>query len=203
MTQRTTLALAVAAALLPGITLAQQQPPAAAAGAVVAAEPGKEVAAATEAEVIADITAVDKATRTVTIKGPTGATWNFVAGPEVRNFDQIKAGDKVIVRTGEAISIALAKTTSPVRERVEREGMGRAKPGDKPAASFVREVQVVADVVGVDAKKNVITIKGPLRTVALKVKDPAALAAVKVGDQVDVSYVETASIVVFKGGAAK
>jgi Cu/Ag efflux protein CusF len=202
MMHKNTLALAVAALLLPGIALAQQQP-SATAGAVVAREPGKAVAAAAEVEVTANITAVDKATRTVTLKGPSGNTMNYVAGPEVKNFDQIKAGDQVVLRLGEAISFELAKTTSPVRERIEREGMGRAKPGDRPAGSFVREVQVVADVVAVDAKKQTVTLRGPQRTVTLKVQDPAKLAAVKVGDQVDVSYVETASIVVFAGGAKK
>jgi Cu/Ag efflux protein CusF len=202
MNRKTIITLAVSALLLPGIANAQQQP-SATAGAVVANDPGRGVAAAAEVEVIANITAVDAAKRTVTLKGPSGNTMNYVAGPEVKNFDQIKAGDQVVLRLGEAISFELAKTTSPVRERVEREGMGRAKPGERPAGSFVREVQVVADVVAVDKAKQTVTLRGPQRTVTLKVQDPKKLEAVKVGDQVDVSYVESASIVVFKGDAKK
>lgn len=194
---------AAIAAVFPSALLAQQQPPAAEAGAVAITVPGKDAGAAAAMEIIASVTAVDKATRTVTLKGPSGNTVHYVAGPEVKNFDQIHPGDEVAVRYGEAINFELAKTTSPVRERIEREGFGRAKPGEKPAGSFEREVTVVADVVSVDAAKPSITLRGPLRTVTLKVKDPEKIKNVKAGDQVQVTYLESVSIVVYKPGAKK
>jgi len=39
--------------------------------------------------------AVDQATRKVTLKAADGTTTSIVAGPAVRNFSQIKAGDQV------------------------------------------------------------------------------------------------------------
>src|SRR5262245_43341478 len=70
-----------------GISAAQAQKPAVTGGAVVASEPGKAAAVAT-AEITATVVSVDKATRTITLKGPQ-RTVDLVAGDEVRNFDQI------------------------------------------------------------------------------------------------------------------
>ena len=39
------------------------------------------------------VTAVDPATRTITLQGANGNTVDVLAGPEVRNFQQIKPGD--------------------------------------------------------------------------------------------------------------
>jgi len=39
-----------------------------------------------------------------------------------------------------------------------------------------------------------VTLKGPNRTVELKVKDPALLQKIKVGDQVDATFTEAIAI---------
>ncbi len=41
---------------------------------------------------------VDYENRTGNLKLPDGTMLTFKAGPEVRNFDQVKAGDKVLIR---------------------------------------------------------------------------------------------------------
>src|SRR4051812_45918630 len=43
-------------------------------------------------EVSATVTAVNSTTREITLKGEDGRTGSYVAGPEVKNFAQIKAG---------------------------------------------------------------------------------------------------------------
>ena len=43
----------------------------------------------------ATITAIDKATRDVTLKGPQGNEMTVTAGPEVKNFEKLKVGDQV------------------------------------------------------------------------------------------------------------
>lgn len=85
----TLLALCVGAAMAgekPGVT----------GGAVVASEPGKVVVDDT-VKVTAKVTAVDKATRKVELKGPEGRTVSVVADDGVKNFDQIKVGDMVVL----------------------------------------------------------------------------------------------------------
>jgi len=95
-------ALALIAAAMGSSVLAQQ--PAATGGAVLASEPGKAAVART-VEVSAQVLAIDKATRTLTLRGPKGAALDVVAGDEVRNFDQIKVGDYVVARYVAALTL--------------------------------------------------------------------------------------------------
>ncbi len=46
----------------------------------------------------ATVGAIDHENRTGTLKFPDGTTATFKAGPEVRNFDQVKVGDQVYIR---------------------------------------------------------------------------------------------------------
>lgn len=46
----------------------------------------------------ATVDSVDYENRTGTLKLPDGTMLTFKAGPEVRNFDQVKVGDKVLIR---------------------------------------------------------------------------------------------------------
>jgi Cu/Ag efflux protein CusF len=183
-----TAVLSVAAAVP---ALAQQ--PAAEAASVTGAAPG-QAAAANVVRITASVEGVDAADRTVTLKGPRARVVTLPVGPEVANFDQIKAGDIVVVRYIEALSLDLKKAGADLRERTEAETSGTAKPGERPAAGDVRQVTVTADVIGVDPKRQIVTLRGPKRTVDLKVRDPSQLRLIKVGDQVDASYTEAAVI---------
>ena len=190
------LALALAAAL-PLSSAAQQKQPAQPqqpqVSGVVASAPGQAAAAAV-GTVSATVEAVDKATRTVSRKGPKGNVVDVVAGDEVRNFDQIKKGDKLTVKYAEALTLELKKDGKAVVGRTESEAMKRAQPGQKPGGGALREVTVVADVVGVDPVKKTITLKGPKQTVELNVQNPDQFKVVKVGDKVEATYTQALAI---------
>jgi hypothetical protein len=186
--QLTALAIAIAAIGMPAHALAQG------AGAVVTREPGK-VAAAEAVQISATVQAIDKAKRLITLKGPEGNTFDVTAGPEVRNFDQIKVGDRVVARYVEALSLELKKASgSGIRERVEREGVAVAQPGEKPGMAVGRQVKVVANVVGVNPAKQTIRLRGVKRTIDLKVRDPNQFKLVKVGDQVEATFIEAVAL---------
>src|SRR5271155_2959690 len=70
-------------------------------GTMTATAPGKGVAVNT-IEITAAVEAVDKAARTVTLKGADGHERTITVGPRVKNFKQIKVGDLVAVRYVEA-----------------------------------------------------------------------------------------------------
>jgi hypothetical protein len=59
-------------------------------GVVVERAPGA-VGVAQTIDVTATITAVDAASRAVRLKGPDGKEVSVIAGPEVKNFDQLQA----------------------------------------------------------------------------------------------------------------
>jgi hypothetical protein len=94
--RKLTLAAAAVISLAAATALAQT-------GAAVAAksDPGK-VAMAEAVRMAATVEAIDKDKRLVTLKGPEGNSFVVQAGAEVRNFDQIKVGDQVVVRYIEA-----------------------------------------------------------------------------------------------------
>jgi hypothetical protein len=142
----------------------------------------------------ASVEAIDPASRTLTLKGPRGQVVDLAAGPEVRNFDQIKVGDLVVVRYVQALTLELKKGGAGIRERSEKKDAARAPAGAAPAAGAARQVTVVADVVALNAKTQTVTLKGPKRTVNLKVRDPEQFKLVKVGDQVEATYTEAAAI---------
>jgi Cu/Ag efflux protein CusF len=164
-------------------------------GAIVASQPGK-VAVADTVRATATVTAIDKAKRLVELKGADGETFVVQAGPDVKNFDQIKVGDVVVASYVEALTLELKKGGGGIRERIERENAVAAQPGQMPGAAAGRQVTVIADVIAVDTAKQTVRVKGPKRTVTLKVRDPNQLKLIKVGDQIEATFTEAVAIAV-------
>jgi hypothetical protein len=142
----------------------------------------------------ATITAIDAASRSVTLKGPQGKEMTVVAGPEVKNFAQLKVGDQVEAQYVEALVLELKKGGGKAVARTEKGGAAAAKPGATPGAMAGRQVTVVADVVNVDAPTQTVTLKGPQRTVDVKVRDPEQFKLIAKGDQVEATYTEAVAI---------
>ncbi len=162
--------------------------------AAISSEPGKAKAVRT-VEISARVVSIDKAARTVTLKGLRGNLVDVVAGDEIRNFDQIKVHDRVVVRYTEALALELRKTKSGSRDVTVSEGSSQAKPGEQPAAAGARQVTAIADVIAVDPKNSTITLKGPRgNVVVLDVQNPDQFKVVKKGDQVDVTYTEAVAV---------
>ncbi|HUI98689.1 MAG TPA: hypothetical protein VLY46_00555 [Usitatibacter sp.] len=183
------LAIAVAAALSP-VAFAEQPMVTGAIGTA----PGKG-AAMQVVQVSATVESVDAATRTVTLKLPNGEMRSFVAGDEVRNFDQIKAGDKLSVKYLEAFTIELKKNGKDIVGRTESASLERAAPGEKPGGVAKREVRAVADVVDVDEQKMIVSVRNDKGEITdLHLQDPEQVKLVKKGDQVEAIYTEALAI---------
>ena len=161
--------------------------------AVVEKGPGVATAAQT-VKMTAAIVAIDAATRSITLKGPQGKEVTVTAGPEVKNFAQMKVGDQVNVAYTEALTLELKKGSGKAIARTEQTGAATAKPGERPAGLVGRQVTIVADVVDIDAATQTVTVRGPQRTVELKVRDPEQFKLVAKGDQVEVTYTEAVAI---------
>jgi Cu/Ag efflux protein CusF len=161
--------------------------------AVMKSEPGK-VTLADAVKATATVEAIDAAKRLVTLKGADGNSLVVQAGPEVKNFSQIKVGDLVVVTYLEALTLELKKGGGAMREKTEKETMAAAKPGERPGAAGARQVTVIADVIALDAAKQTVRLRGPTRTVDLKVRDPAQFKLISVGDQVEATFTEAAAI---------
>ena len=156
--------------------------------------PGKAIGEGTR-KTSATITSIDAATRNVTLRRQDGKVVTVALGEEVRNFDQLKLGDKVVAEYSQAIALELKKGGGGATAATGGETLKRSEPGQKPGGKAVRQVSVLADVVTVDAKKKVVTLRGPAgNLVELAVEDPEQLKNIKKGDQVEALYSESLAI---------
>ncbi|WP_342050178.1 MULTISPECIES: hypothetical protein [unclassified Cupriavidus] len=162
--------------------------------------PGQATASAT-ATAVATITAIDARNRRITLKTPQGRVMDMTVGPEARNFEQLRVGDKVTVSYQEALTVSLKKGAGEATVQ-EREIAERSQPGAKPGGTMGREVTVVAQVVAVNKDAQIVTVKGPRGQVMdLHVSDPAQMQDVKRGDRVQAVYTEAIAISVEPGAA--
>jgi hypothetical protein len=172
--------------------LAQSQPTATT--AVMAASAPGTGTIATSTTVTANVTAIDKATRQVTLKLPDGKTKTVTAGAEVRNFDQIKVGDTIVIRFVEALTLTLKKDGKELRSRTETPAAVRSAPGERPAGAVGKQTEVTANVIALDPKTQTVTLQGPKQTVDLRIPDAGQFNLIKVGDQIQATYVEAVAV---------
>jgi len=136
-----------------------------------------------------EVVKVDKKTRTITFKNKEGES-KFVAGPDIKNFDQIKKGDRVNVNYELAVAIELIKTKSDgVRSKTETNTVTKSKSTEKPSETITNKTTIIADIVEVNREKKLVSVKGPSgKITTVTVKNPALLADIQVGEQVKVIY---------------
>jgi translation elongation factor P/translation initiation factor 5A len=164
------LTLAVAAAMAAGC-------------ATTSAKPGGMVLETVTAT--ATVEAVDAAKRTVTLKFADGKTQTYKLGPEVKNFDQIKAGDRVKSTMVESVAVFVRKSDEPPGV-AEGRTVQVAPKGAKPGALITDTVEVTAKVEAIDYQKRTVTLRQPngaQKTFAVD-KSVEKFNTVKTGDEV-------------------
>jgi hypothetical protein len=192
MQSKSVLILVAAFAAVPAIALAQQ--PGASAVMMEAKGPtGAGVAQGVEIQ--ATVTAIDKAKRTVTVKGPQGKVRTLTVGKEARNFDQVKVGDTITLTYVEAVTLSLEKAEGAKPGITVSDELKRAAPGAKPGGVMSSQTTIVGTVTAIDAASRLVTVRGPGgNEVDIKVEDPAKLKNVKTGDLVKATYTEALAI---------
>jgi Cu/Ag efflux protein CusF len=108
-----------------------------------------------------------------------------------------------VVRYIEALSLTLKKNGKELRARKDSSDAARAAAGQKPGGAVARQVEVTADVIAVNSKTHMVTLRGPEHMVDLNVPDPGQLKLIKVGDQVEAVYTEALAVSVEPVAKAK
>ncbi|MFI5185048.1 MAG: hypothetical protein ACHQNV_11650, partial [Vicinamibacteria bacterium] len=130
--------------------------------------------------------------------GDDGQEYSFVAGDAVKNLAQVQKGDVVTATYTEAIAYEVKKGGKATAAAATVAG-GAAPLGAKPAAAVGDKVTVTVAIAAIDTKVPSVTFKGPGgNTRTIKVKDPAKLKGVSVGDTVELTYAEALAIKVEK-----
>jgi plasmid maintenance system killer protein len=162
-------------------------------------KPPVAAVAAQEAALIYDgeVIKVDAATRTVTLKNQDGET-SIVAGPEVKNFAEIKVGDRFDVVYELAVAVELVKVKNPgVTSEQVTTTTATAPQGDKPGMITTNTITATANIESIDAAKNIVSLKGPKGNIfKVKVQNPDLMKDIAVNDQVRVVYTEAIAAVV-------
>ena len=162
-----------------------------------AAESPTDVALSEAVVVTADVVGIDRADRMVTLVGPRGNVVEIEAGEEVRNFDQIKVGDKVKMTYYESVALYLGIPGSQP-EADAAEVVGRAAKGEKPGGVVVGAIDVSATVRGIDKKKRELTLEMPNGHVVTHKVDPSVKAfdTLRVGDTIHARLTRALAIAV-------
>jgi hypothetical protein len=137
------------------------------------------------------VSAIDRATRTVTLLNADGEPRTVGVPPDMKSFDTLKVGDHVDVDYTESIGVALMPAGSKASLSETITGGRTGEPG---VAAVGRQIAATVEVVGVDEVMNKVTFKGPkgnVRTVTIY--DPAIqkkLTSLQPGQMVQITFWE-------------
>ena len=148
-------------------------------------------------EAVASVTKVDKATRDLTISTSDGRTAVIKAGPEVKNFDQIDAGDQIRVVYVESVAFDIRLPGTATPGVTVSGGTESAAAGKKPGAVGARMITITATIEAIDRNPDSVTLRGAngeLRKI--NVRNPKHLENVKVGDLVEIIFAQAVAAVV-------
>ncbi len=143
----------------------------------------------------AEVIAVDPSTRNVALRLNDGSEVAFQAGPQVRNLDQVEAGDAVRVSYLESIVYHLRKPGEAAPGVQVEAGTLRSEPGERPGSAVARSIFVTATVRAVDPKGPSVTLadaNGEERT--FRVRDADRLKGVKAGDLVEFTFTQAIAV---------
>jgi hypothetical protein len=147
---------------------------------------------------VAVVESTDPTTRQILLSGPGGRLMTLTAGPEIRNFDQIQAGDRLVLTFRKAVAVQLAPPGAALPPPAGLLGASRAARGELPAGAGFEVVQVTVHVDAVDRAAHSVTFTDPdgvSRTV--EVHNPAMIRfarRLKPGDNVQIDYLQSISI---------
>ncbi|HYG85706.1 MAG TPA: hypothetical protein VD978_05570 [Azospirillum sp.] len=147
----------------------------------------------------ATVTAMDKDSRTVTLRYPDGIEETVKAGPEVRNFDQIRVGDTVLAEYARQTNI-FARPPLSGTSATARSSFNRAQPGEMPRGTAVQTTEITAVIEDIDQAARRVTLRGPqgrARTIQVS-PDVQGLENVHKGDEVVIRQTEAISLAVVR-----
>lgn len=145
----------------------------------------------------ARVTFIDKEERKITLLNSDGKKTTLTAGPEVRNFDQIRVGDQVHLKTAEEMVIRMAGDTAPYPKDGAAAIVALAPVGSKPGILLADTVQLTATVTAIDHAQHKATFRFPDgSSETFPVRPDVDLSKRSVGEQVTVRSTVAAAITV-------
>ena len=149
-------------------------------------------------KITATVTAIDAASRHVTLVTRDGTKTTFKAGPEVVNFNQIQVGDQVKATVAEQLVVFVRKSGEPPSDG-EAAVVALAPVGAKPGVLMANTVEVTAKVEALDLEHRKATLRFPDGSAkTFKVRKDVDMTKAKLGDEVVFRTTEALAISVEK-----
>ena len=165
-------------------------------------------------QVTAKVDAVDKKDRLITMTGPQGNTVVVQAGPKVKNFDQIKAGDDIVASYYEEISVVVTQSDDgpPATDQegfAASEGAYAAPPasvevdagaavaakGAEPGAAAGEVVTIETTIEAVEYDTRIVTLAGQNGlSRRVKVGPEVEIEQLKTGDGVTIQITQAVAV---------
>lgn len=120
--------------------------------------------------------------------------------PDVRNLEQLKVGDQIVVSYYQGIAVQLKESgqSDTVGAVTVDRDTARAAPGAKPGGVVTNMVTTTVVIDAVDQASNSLTFTGPSgMTRTVEVKDPSAqqlLGKLTKGDELEITYQEALAV---------
>jgi hypothetical protein len=152
----------------------------------------------TQVDITATVESIDLETRLVSLRSADGRKATIHAGPAVRNLDQVKTGDQVMVSYYEAIGVEVTSADKATQGVEQDVAAVRAPVGSRPAGAIGETLTTTVEIESVDTSFNTVTFKradGLERVIAIQ--DPEAqrfIRKLKRGDMVQITYMEAIAV---------
>jgi hypothetical protein len=136
----------------------------------------------------ATVESIETARRSLTVKKSDGTYEVFYVPTSVKKFDTVKVGDTVTARYYENVVLRL----KPAGEKdADTSASAVTRPAEAAGATAAHQRTITATITAIDPKVPSIAFSGPNGwKYSTRVEDTAALAKVKVGDKVDITWTE-------------
>jgi hypothetical protein len=145
----------------------------------------------------ATVTQVDLPARLVTLRDERGQEVVLLVPHTVKDLDQVMAGDAVVVSYTRAVAWQVKRAGDGALGVSEQASFTTGKPGDKPGATLGHSLTMTATISAIDLPRESVTLidaEGRPRTI--RVREPADLRKVQLGDLVDITYSEAVAVAV-------
>ncbi len=138
------------------------------------------------------VEAIDHEARLVTLRQQDGSSVTFTPSPDVRNLDQVSAGDVLHVEVSQSITIQVADVDGIEPAEGEMMAVARSEEGEMPAMVAVDTSVVLATVVAIDLQSQTYKLQFVDGSVNEYVAmNPENLKMAAVGDVVGVEVTES------------
>ena len=159
----------------------------ASAGAAEAAQVSKTLTGETRT-MSATVESIEQSTRAVTVKKANGEYEVLYCPPALKRCDTLKIGDRINAKYYETVVLRLQQ---PGAADQNSASAGRVPAEQAAAGTISHQRTITATVSAIDPKVPSISFVGPQGwKYSSRVQDKQALAKVKVGDKIDITWTE-------------